>query len=523
MLNCIFFSRPMPAQPAYGAPFHLTANPNKPGQNSFVFKNINSTALLYTNTETAFTVCSEADKLPYTCNYNLTDTVAAHQPFQIIYSTGWLSYYKTNRDTVYEWKDVSYNAEELCDPGDFCLDSVEQLKYIGWYPDYPYSTCNVLPPVVIFFHPGGFSDCTSIEDAGHLYAIAQQMAHQGFICIVVEYRRGRVLSDTLAKPGGRGVQVYYTTSQQDLCYYRAFQDVRGAIRTIIKRNREAATPYKFDRTNIGLAGFSAGAICVINAAFYPTQAMINQVDQGAHNVLGPIDADYYYGEPTIEYHSKIFGLSNGWGNAFIPLNYVTHPQDFFPASDSIPVISFHGKLDWEVCPYDYQNVYFADTGKITNIDPAFPGVVMNPETRCLPDGRVFYLNSGVDPGGPNNNDPPPDIDAYRFGSKKIYCFLKSLGVYTELYMDPQMHHGVQMVPPDDFGTGYTNEADVFSYIGGRIATFFQAILYNKTHPGFLNTLKTKRTYFEDCVNNRDSCSTVNNNACTVPEPPGVCN
>lgn len=352
------------------------------------------------------------------------------------------------------------------------------------------------------------------------------MAHQGYIVISAEYRRGRALTDSIAGTqvvAGVTKNITYTTAQQALCYYRAFQDIRGAIRTIIKRNRETATPYKFDSTNIFLGGFSAGAICAINAAYYPTQALLDSIDQGAHNVLGPVDADYYYREPTIQYHSKIRGVSSCWGNAFIPKSKISSPQTFFPASDTIPMIMFHGELDWEVCPYDYQGVYFTDTGMVTTsqYDPTHT-VIANPENRCLPDNRTFYMFSGKDPGPFNN--PPPDIDAYRVGAKKMYCFLKSIGVYTELFADPQMAHGVQTVPPDDFGLGDSVSVDnVFIYIGGQIATFFQAILYNKTHPGFTNILKNKRTYFRDCVNYRHSCDTTNNNACSGSEPAGFCN
>ena len=98
---------------------------------------------------------------------------------------------------------------------------------------------------------------------------------------------------------------------------------------------------------------------------------------------------------------------------------------------------------------------------------------------------------------PNPNDAvsKPDIDAVRFGSLKLYCYLKSKNVFTELHADSQMGHGIETVPPDDLGTGYSTEDSVYTYIGGRMATFFQAILYNRYHPGFLTILKTKRSYF----------------------------
>ena len=92
------------------------------------------------------------------------------------------------------------------------------------------------------------------------------------------------------------------------------------------------------------------------------------------------------------------------------------------------------------------------------------------------------------------------------------CFLRSVNVFTELYADPDMEHGIND-PEDDFGigTGYT-KPQKYTYIGYRIATFFQATL--NTDPNFLTTLKTKRSYFENCANGRYGNNTADNNACT---------
>lgn len=335
--------------------------------------------------------CEEViEMLPSNCNTNLITT----EFFPNITSTGYISYAKpSNPDTDKEWKDVSYNAEEAiinnipCDPGNTCTEFEDQdvLKYKVVYPtDYPY-TCSVKPPCVIFFHAGGYSDCNSIEGAYPIVLISELLARRGFVCFSVEYRRGRVLSDE--KRSGYLVydDINYTTAQQLLAYYRAFQDGRGAIRSIIKRNGETATPYKFDVNNIFLGGFSAGAGIVTNAAYY-TQSMIDEIDGGiGSSKLGSIDGDYYYGEPTINYKSKIKGVLNCWGNAYISLEDKENPENYFSASSMVPLISFHGKNDWIVAPYNNQPVFFApDVGgeSESTIDPNY-SIIVNPETRCL--------------------------------------------------------------------------------------------------------------------------------------------
>ncbi len=314
----------------------------------------------------------------------------------------------------------------------------------------------------------------------------------------------------------------FTSAQLFLAFYRGQQDARGAIRTIIQRNNSAPTtdvPYKFDGNNIFLGGFSAGAGTVIGAAYY-TQSMINQVDGGAHNVLGPVDADFYIGAPNIEYQSKIKGILNGWGSSYIPIVYITHPVDFFTAGVEVPVISFHGTQDLLVSPFNNQPAFYPLTtgfSSKTQNDPLHPNFVINPETRCLPDDNAAFTLNNV-----NGLSVP---DSWRFGSKKFFCLLNSIGVYSEVYLDTDMEHGIKGNETpfnDDFGTGLNTESLVYDYIAIRTAIFFQAILYGQTNTTWFNTLKGSRKVFVNCVNYRWGCGNQSNHDCSTSEPQNFC-
>ncbi len=469
--------------------------------------------------------CEQAiAKLPINCSVNLITT----EEFSAITILRNIPYGKAPEPNSYPWKDVTYAAEEGCENPDDCTTDEGLLIYDVFYPtNYPYNNCTTFPPCVIFFHAGGYSDCNSIADAGHIEDIAKLLARRGFICFSVEYRRGRVVSDAEFSFFDPNQNFYeyrectFTSAQLLLAFYRGQQDARGAIRTILQRNDNAPNtdvPYKFDKNNIFLAGFSAGAGTVIGAAYY-TQSMIDQVDGGAHNVLGPVDADFYVGAPTREYQSKIKGILHGWGGSYIPKSYITHPVDFFTAGVEIPVISFHGTQDLQIAPFNNQPAFYPLTtgfSSKTQNDSLHPNFVINPETGCLPDNTSFTLNDV-------NGLYVPDL--WRFGSKKFFCLLNSLGVYSEVYLDTDMEHGIngsEQPFNDDFGTTFSTEDSVYGYIAIRTACFFQAILYGQTHSTWFNTLKGSRKVFVNCANFRWGCGNGSNHDCNTSEPQNFC-
>ncbi len=235
-----------------------------------------------------------------------------------------------------EYRDQSANYTDCGIDNDNNLNDVDcrtnldgYLKYDVYYPDNysNYSQCP-LPPVILF-HPGGYSDCFgAFGDLMEEYCTV--FASKDFVCFNVEYRAGR-----LVDPAGT------LTAQQILAIYRAFQDGRGAIRSIIKRQQNHSSwndPYQIDINNMVVGGASAGGAIALSLAYYPTQSMINQVvkNDDVEDALGPIDMDFYYGETSIEYYSRIKGVINMWSNAFLPVSYYNNPWGFFDDNTIFP-------------------------------------------------------------------------------------------------------------------------------------------------------------------------------------------
>ena len=469
-----------------------------------------------TNTHTTFSqnnhfyspdTLTACDSTPANCAWNLRDSIFTD--VDSLVGTNAISYARNPHNS--DFKDAKY-VEESCGTNTCTSDTAiadTVLRYeVYWPKKYTaYPTCPL--PCIIIFHGGGFSDCNSLINANNTKQMARQFAQRGFVVFSCEYRRGRKITNqgkTWLPPWRSSSDPkqtsYYTTAQQVLCYFRAFQDVRGAIRSIIKRQRlhNSDFPndkYQFDTTKVFLAGSSAGSIDVLNAAYYPDATIMYQVDGGAHTCLGSINADYYYGDTTIDYHSKIKGVLNCWGNVFLPTGYINNPASFYPTKDTIPCISFHGLKD-SITPFYYEPVYFAPASL-----PEF-----NTETSCLVNCSSFSLS-------PNTQGNP---DLYRGGSEKIYCTLNSIGTYTEIYLDTTMGHGIEDADGpafnDDFGTGYKTQAEVYRYIVQRASVFFQSVMQGYA---YRNIVKNKHTRFVECKNNRYSWDTNNNDAgCIVP-------
>ncbi len=208
-----------------------------------------------------------------------------------------------------------------------CTSMGSDCYYYVYYPlGIDFSTCKL--PTIVLFHGGGFSDCKADGDAGagNTNFVAKEFAKRGYVAFVVEYRTGRYLV-----PGGT-----YLSAQQSLASYRAFQDARGAMRTIILHQREHNTvwtdePYQIDTTKMFIGGNSAGNIIAIHTAYY-TASEIAQVfptpsgQPTVQQVLGSIDADYYYGDSTIDLTTRIRGVLDMWGQASFPISKRNNPN-----------------------------------------------------------------------------------------------------------------------------------------------------------------------------------------------------
>ena len=143
-----------------------------------------------------------------------------------------------------------------------------QLVYDVYYPDeksvYPCYKDKPLPAVLLF-HGGGFSDCSDYGGEKGIKFYCKEFAKRGFVAFNIEYRRGR-LKDTgiVIADGGS-----YLSSSNLLATYRAFQDGRGALRSIIARQTgQLKTPYRIDTENIFVGGASSGAFIALSMAYY---------------------------------------------------------------------------------------------------------------------------------------------------------------------------------------------------------------------------------------------------------------
>ena len=402
--------------------------------------------------------------------------------------------------------DKKYTSEDGkgdCNPGsNGCNKGAGILFYDVYYPDdyVNYKTCPL--PAVVFVHGGGFSECNPINPSSDE---CEYFARRGFVCYNVSYRIGTRLTPDPFYP--------YFSVQQQLAIYRANQDVRGAIRSIIQRQMDQDAlpdaekgPYQINTDLIFLAGQSAGAITILNVAYYD-QAMINTVNRYANttsisDALGPIDADYYYGGTTIEYVSKIKGICDQWGGVSVPGQYYddsTNAKNFF--TRRIPVIAFHGQQD-PVVPFYKTKINLA----INDLRPGGFGLTYVTETTCLLTGITSFKTD-------DNNSNNPDFAI--FGSYSFFhLILQAKNIPSELYVDCQAMHGLDDDGPNyksDYGTGYFTQTQTIEYIVERAAVFFKNVMTGNAQRRENKTLPETDKVFNECRNNYIKCNTLEDN------------
>ena len=426
------------------------------------------------------------------CNYDLRNPLPG-VIIDSIYGNNAIIYGRSNPS----FEDVSYPQNCGVDPNNVvCLTDTSVLKYYVYYASN-YASYNSCPlPAVILFHEGSFSDCVTFNNKD-IRTVCREFAKRGFVAFDVEYRAG-VLVDRRLHTGTR---VENTSAQQMLAIYRACQDVRGAIRSIIKRQIHHSDfpndPYQIDTNNIFLGGMSAGSVIAMNAMYYQSQTQINQISPNTINVMGSINAPWYYGDTTINFVPKVKGVLNMWGGMFIPTNKLSNPASFFVGNtNNPPIISFHGMLD-SIFYITYKDVYFSPDSSTTK------HINFNTERNCLVNGSAYTLS-------PNSFGNP---DLRILGSINIYNMFQGANIPTELYVDCQMQHGLDQDGPgfsSNFGIALpTNSTAVYQYIVQRACSFFQVVL--NSNAGSLVT-----THFTECENYRHGCDAADDNA-------GCCN
>jgi acetyl esterase/lipase len=386
--------------------------------------------------------------------------------------------------------DVKYRNDEMydetCPPplsDQVCVQNQNALHYNVFYPDYAdYAACPL--PCVFVIHGGGFFECSSSDG---IQEWCRQFASRGIIAVNIEYRRGQ-------KPDPDPTHNFYISVQQVLAVYRGSQDVRGAMRSFIKRMLNEGTfndPFRVDLNEMFIAGESAGGVLAMTAAYYD-QSMMNALypvigtGVSIQSALGDLDADYYYGEPlTYEYITHIKAIMIKSSGMYVPESYSSNPEDFFVNSPNIPAIFFHGEKD----------IVFKPDREDKSFSPKKDHLEYNTEDYCL-------FNSPFKVEAKANT-----LDVIVFGLRGIRdnIFIPN-GIISEVYIDCQAAHVLDADGAgfhSDFGTLATTQQDVIEYMVERGCTFFQAKL-----AGILGSLN--KNYFVECKNNRYQCDPADN-------------
>ncbi len=389
--------------------------------------------------------------------------------------------------------DVKYITDSLggggtlhpCSTSTACTDGSSGLVYEVYYPNIQYSDTRRLS-ALIFFHDGGFSDCINFHSTPTI-TYCTEFAKRGFVVFNVEYRRGK--SDDINPKN--------TSASRWLAIYRAVQDARGAIRTVVSRELNKVTPYRINERRIFLAGPSSGSGIALIAGYY-NSTMINQIFPNISSHLGAIDADNYLGHAARSSYT-IKGILDLWGEVYVPLNFANNPANFFSQNSQRPaLIAFHGALD-PVAKIDSNNVFFSPSTSS-----------YGSESLCV-NGTYTLPDNGAD-----------KADLKSYGSRGLYnIFKNSLNMPCELYIDCDMPHSLKE-STSDFGLANGDASavtikQVQIYIVQRAATFFQYVMnsnfpYTLTHTKFVNCLNTRYGCNSDAVTTCSNTATCPNGA-----------
>lgn len=413
-----------------------------------------------------------------------------------------LSYAKNPLPLLF--RDVRYKLDQYGSPpscdtpeNDECLNDGAALSYYVFYPrDHNYAECPSKP--VVIMHAGGFGECSSF-DLPLINDLAELLAERGFVVFNVEYRRGVVRDSNNSD---------YTTAQQHLAPYRTIQDIRGFIRSMIKRERNKSQfndVWRIDTNDIFIGGTSAGAFTALNVAWY-TNSMIYSLyalpiaSANIQQVLGSPDADFYYGEPDLDfsafYQPKIKGLFNCWGAIPMPhagYSNINNQPSFFASAHLTPAILFHGFND-DVFPF--ANL-FPDFKQRVYLSPPAAGYDFNTVSFCI----------RTEQGAFSVNDTANTADLINGSSYNIFRVLNAYSKRCEIHVDCQMEHGLDADGSgysSNFGTSATNQYQTAVYMASRIAVFFQKILHPPSTWGNM--------IFVECENTSKNCDT--NTNCT---------
>lgn len=240
-------------------------------------------------------------------------------------------------------------------------------------------------PLVIFMHGGGFEtgDKSTTADKCSLFA------DSGFVTATINYRQGW--------DPGAGV-CDGDTSQIIEALYRGIQDVNAAARFLI----EQATDYNIDTNWVFLAGASAGAVAMLNTAYF-TDTYVKSRMPYAYRDLGGLTTSGNDLTNTF----MVQGICSIAG-ALLDSNLITSQK-------AIPTIFFQGGSD-DVVPVDHGTYLYCP-----NYPELFGSLSLYRQLRRYGEPAVANIYPNATHG--NNGDSGFDND---FMVSRSTCFFHNL-------------------------------------------------------------------------------------------------
>jgi hypothetical protein len=138
-------------------------------------------------------------------------------------------------------------------------------------------------PLMVLVHGGGFYTGDKSDNA--VRRMRMEFAQRGYVAVSVNYRLGMFQTDKRIHCNVTSWDCLNMadTSEWYRAYYRAIQDVHGAIRYLV----DAKSMYNLDPNNVFIAGTSAGGFVSLGVGFIDNQ---NEVTNSLVSDLGNIKA-----------------------------------------------------------------------------------------------------------------------------------------------------------------------------------------------------------------------------------------
>ncbi len=145
---------------------------------------------------------------------------------------------------------------------------IDTLKLDLYTPKCNNGVVNNPKPLLIWVHGGAF--LAGSKDEASITYMCKEFAKRGYVTASIQYRLGFIADEKQWNCNFPNYACVFATDSAEWlrAYYRAVQDVKGAMRFLINRNKI----YNIDTNNVFLAGESAGAFTALGATLLDTTA-----------------------------------------------------------------------------------------------------------------------------------------------------------------------------------------------------------------------------------------------------------